>query len=90
MSSITILLNNSLNNPVSNPPGVKIFVGGQQVHDPSGILVDKTDTCLEYTISITLTSLNTWYYDGYSWYSGFEIIGPFVNDQPVLLRKVIL
>jgi len=90
MSQILLILDNSLNSPQLNPPGSKQWVGGNDVHDPPGILVDKTDTCLQYTIDSSITSLNTWYYDGYSWNSGIQINGPFTNEQIIQLAKVKL
>ena len=65
MTTITIILDNSLNSPENNPPCSKIWVGGADVHTPPGILVDKTDTSLKYTIDMSITFLNTWYYDGF-------------------------
>jgi len=88
MSSIVVVLDNSLNSPENNPPGSKQWVGGADVHEPPGILVDKTDTALSYTIESTVTSLNTWYYDGFEWNSGAQINGPFTNDQVIQLVKV--
>lgn len=88
MSSIIIVLDNSANSAEKNPPGSKQFVGGAEVHDPSGILVDKTDTALEYTIDSSITMLNTWYYDGYAWNSGLQLDGPFTNKEVIKLEKV--
>lgn len=90
MSSIVIILDNSLNNPENNPPGSKQWVGGADVHYPPGILVDKTDTSLQYNINSSITYLNTWYYDGYEWNSGAQINGPFLNGQVIKLVKVKL
>ena len=88
MSLIVIILDNSLNSPENNPPGSKQWVGGSDVHDPPGILVDKTDIALKYTIDSSITKLNTWYYGGYSWYSGVQINGPFTDNQVIKLEKV--
>lgn len=90
MSSVTIVLDNSLNSPENNPPGCKIWVGGAEVHDPSGILVDKTDTFVSYTFDSSVTSLNTWYYGGYSWYSGVQLNGPFTSGDKIIIKKVNL
>lgn len=90
MSSIVITLDNSLNSPENNPPGSKQWVGGTDVHEPPGILVDKTDTSLQYTIDSSITSLNTWYYDGFEWNSGVQIDGPFTNGMTIQLHKVKL
>ena len=90
MSSIIIILDNSLNSPENNPPGSKQWVGGSDVHAAPGILVDKTDTALEYTIDLSITSLNTWYYDGFEWNSGIQINGPFTDKQVIELKKVKL
>ena len=90
MALIVIILNNSLNSPENNPPGSKQWVGGADVHAPPGILVDKTDTAIQYTIDSSVTSLNTWYYDGYEWNSGAQINGPFTNEQLIQLVKVKL
>ena len=90
MSTIVIILDNSLNSPENNPPGSKQWVGGSDVHGSPGILVDKTDTSLEYTIDSSITSLNTWYYDGYEWNSGAQINGPFTNKLVIQLVKVKL
>ena len=90
MSSIIILLDNILNNSENNPPGSKQWVGGLDVHDSIGILVDKTDTSLQYTIDSTITYLNTWYYDGFEWNSGIRIDGPFTNEMVIKLDKVKL
>ena len=90
MSSIIIVLDNSLNSPENNPPGSKQWVGGSDVHNPPGILVDKTDTSLQYIIDISITSLNTWYYDGFSWNSGVQLNGPFIDGQIIQLPKVTL
>jgi hypothetical protein len=90
MSTIVIKLDNSLNSPENNPPGSKQWVGGSDVHEPPGILVDKTDTSLNYTISSSITSLNTWYYDGFEWNSGIQINGPFTDGQTIHLVKVKL
>ena len=90
MSAIIIVLDNSLNSPENNPPGSKQWVGGSDVHNPPGILVDKTDTALPYTINSSITSLNTWYYDGYAWNSGVQINGPFINKNIIQLAKVKL
>jgi len=90
MSSIIIVLDNHLNSPENNPPGSKQWVGGSDVHGSPGILVDKTDTSLEYTIDSSITSLNTWYYDGFEWNSGIQIDGPFISKQVIILKKVKL
>ena len=90
MSTIVIILDNSLNSPENNPPGSKQWVGGDDVHQPPGILVDKTDTALQYTIDSSIAYLNTWYYDGYEWNSGVQINGPFTNGQVIQLEKVKL
>jgi hypothetical protein len=90
MSSIVIVLDNSANSPDNNPPGSKQWIGGSDVHAAPGILVDKTDTDLEYTIDSSITFLNTWYYDGFEWNSGAQIDGPFVDGQKLLLKKVKL
>lgn len=90
MSSIVIVLDNSLNSPENNPPGSKQWVGGTDVHAPPGILVDKTDTSLQYTIDSSITHLNSWYYDGFEWNSGIQINGPFTNGQVIKLVKVKL
>ena len=90
MSPIVIILDNSLNSPENNPPGSKQWVGGADVHDPSGVLVDKTDTSLQYTIDSSTVNLNTWYYDGFEWNSGLQINGPFTNEQVIQLTKVKL
>jgi len=87
--SIVIVFDNSANSAENNPPGSKQWIGGSDVHDPSGILVDKTDTCLQYTMDSSITKLNTWYYD-YAWNSGIELNGPFVNGQIIQLSKVKL
>ena len=88
--SIIVVLDNSLNSAENNPPGSKQWVGGSDVHDPTGILVDKTDTSLEYTIDASITMLNTWYYDGFEWNYGVQLNGPFVNKQEIKLQKVKL
>lgn len=90
MSSIVIILDNSQNSPENNPPGSKQWVGGDDVHGSPGILVDKTDTCLPYTIDSSITKLNTWYYDGFEWNSGLQIDGPFTNKLVIKLHKVNL
>ena len=90
MSSIVIVLDNTCNSSENNPPGSKQWVGGVEVHDPNGILVDKTDTALPYTISSSVTSLNTWYYDANGWNSGVQINGPFTSKQVIKLDKVKL
>ena len=90
MSTIDIFLDNSLNSAENNPPGSKQWVGGADVHDPAGILVDKTDTCLKYTIDASTTSLNTWYYDGFEWNSGIQLNGPFTDGQVITLVAVKL
>lgn len=90
MSSIIIILDNSLNSPENNPPGSKQWVGGADVHEPPGILVDKTDTSLQYTIDSSTARLNSWYYDGFEWNSGVQLNGPFVNKQEIKLQKVKL
>ena len=86
---VTIVLDNTLNNPENNPPGSKQWVGGSAIHDQDGILVDKTDTALQYTINSSVTFLNTWYYD-YAWNSGAQINGPFTEGQVIQLIKVEL
>ena len=88
--SIIVVLDNSLNSAENNPPGSKQWVGGSDVHDPTGILVDKTDTSLQYTIDSSITSLNTWYYDGFEWNSGVQIDGPFTSGMTIQLHKVKL
>ena len=88
MATITIILDNSLNSPDNNPPGFKEWVGGADVHGAPGILVDKTDTELSYTIDASLPFLLTWYYDGYEWNSGANINGPFVDGQKFQLSKI--
>jgi hypothetical protein len=90
MSSIVIVLDNSANSPENNPPGSKQWIGGSDVHAAPGILVDKTDTDLEYTIDSSITFLNTWYYDGFEWNSGVQINGPFVDGQKIVLKAVKL
>ena len=90
MQSIVIILDNSLNSPENNPPGSKQWVGGSDVHGVPGILVDKTDTSLQYIIDTSITSLNTWYYDGFSWNSGVQLNGPFIDGQIIQLTKVTL
>lgn len=90
MSSIVVTLDNSLNSSENNPPGSKQWVGGSDVHGVPGILVDKTDTDLKYTIDSSITSLNTWYYDGFEWNSGKQINGPFTDTQVIKLDKVHL
>lgn len=90
MPSIVIILDNSLNSPENNPPGSKQWVGGSDVHGVPGILVDKTDTSLQYIIDTSITSLNTWYYDGFSWNSGVQLNGPFIDGQIIQLPKVTL
>jgi len=90
MPSIIIILDNSLNSPENNPPGSKLWVGGSDVHGVPGILVDKTDTSLQYIIDTSITSLNTWYYDGYSWNSGVQLNGPFIDQKIIQLPKVTL
>ena len=74
MPTITIILDNSLNSPENNLPGSKKWVGRSDVHALPYIIVDKTYTSLQYTIDSSITSLNTWYYDGYEWNSGGQII----------------
>ena len=90
MATITISLDNSLNSPDNNPPGMKEWVGGDDVHAAPGILVDKTDTDLPYTIDASLPFLLTWYYDGFEWNSGIQINGPFIDGQIIELPKVKL
>ena len=91
MSSIIIVLDNSLNSPENNPPGSKQWVGGPAMYISPGILVDKTDTALEYTIDESITSLNTWYYDDKEyWQTGVQIDGPFINMNVIQLPKVKL
>jgi hypothetical protein len=90
MSSIVIILDNSANSPENNPPGSKQWIGGYDVHQPPGILVDKTDTGIQYTIDSSITFLNTWYYDGFEWNSGAQIDGPFVDGLKILLKAVKL
>jgi hypothetical protein len=89
MATVTIIFDNSLNSPDNNPPGFKEWVGGNDVHAAPGILVDKTDTALSYTIDATLPFLLTWYYDGYEWNSGANINGPFVDGQKIQLAKIV-
>jgi hypothetical protein len=89
MTTITIIFDNSLNSPDNNPPGFKQWVGGDDVHAAPGILVDKTDTELSYTIDSSLSFLLTWYYDGYGWNSGANINGPFVDGQKFQLAKIV-
>ena len=88
MSEITIYLDNSLNSATTNPPGYSIWVGGSEHGDPLGIKVDKTDTNLAYTLSTSVTYLQTWYYD-YGWNSGANINGPFTPNQVVKLGAVV-
>jgi len=88
MATITIFLDNSLNSPDNNPPGFKRWVGGSDVHAPPGILVDKTDTDLSYTIDSSISVLLTWYYDGYEWNSGANINGPFTAGDKIQLNKI--
>lgn len=88
MTTITIFLDNSLNSPDNNPPGLKQWVGGLVVHGAPGILVDKTDTDLPYTIDATIPFLQTWYYDGYEWNSGANINKPFTDGQKIQLIKI--
>jgi hypothetical protein len=90
MTTIDIILDNSLNSPENNPPGSKQWVGGSDVHAAPGILVDKTDTALHYTIDSSITNLNTWYYDGYEWNSGLQINGPFTNGHTIQIATVKL
>ena len=87
---VVIVFDNSLNSPANNPPGCKQWIGGTDVHGAPGILVDKTDTSLSYTIDSSLSYLNTWYYDGYEWNSGAQINGPFIDGQIIQLSKVKL
>ena len=88
MATITIFLDNSYNSPDNNPPGFKQWVGGSDVHAPPGILVDKTDTDLSYTIDSSISVLLTWYYDGYEWNSGANINGPFTTGDKIQLNKI--
>lgn len=88
MTSVTIFLDNSLNSPDNNPPGFKQWVGGENVHSPSGILVDKTDTNLSYTIDSAIPFLLTWYYDGFEWNSGANIYKPFIDREKIQLIKI--
>ena len=90
MPTIIIILDNSLNSPENNPPGSKQWVGGNDVHGSPGILVDKTDTNVQYTIDSSIIYLNTWYYDGFEWNSGVQINGPFTDQQIIQLIKVKL
>jgi len=88
MASVCITLDNSLNSPTANPPGFKYWVGGSDVHGAPGILVDKTDTSISYTVDSSLPYLLTWYYDGYEWNSGANIPGPFTDGLTIQLVKV--
>jgi hypothetical protein len=89
MTTVTIVLDNSLNSPENNPPGSNQWVGGSDVHAAPGTAVDKTDTALSYTIDASIPYLNTWYYD-YGWNSGAQINGPFTDKQVIQLAKVKL
>jgi len=60
------------------------------VHGAPGTLVDKIDTLQPYTMDASVTSLNTWYYDGFEWNSGVQLNGPFTNNQVIVLLKVKL
>ena len=53
-------------------------------------VVDKTDTSVSYTFDSSVTSLNTWYYGGYSWYSGVQLNGPFTTGDKIIIKKVKL
>jgi len=86
-STINVFLDNSANSPTSNPPGYNLWVGGQQVHDPAGIKVAKTETNLPYSMSSGVSSLFTWYYN-FGWYSGPNINGPFTDKQVIKLPAV--
>ena len=86
MSTITLYLDNSLNSPENNPPGFNQWVGGQDRGDPVGIKVDKTDTNLAYVMVNDVPYLQTWYYD-YSWNSGANIPGPFIDGQKITLIR---
>ena len=88
MTTVTVIIDNSLNSPENNPPGFKQWVGGSDVHVAPGILVDKTDTELSYTIDSSLSFLLTWYYDGFEWNSGANINGPFINNQKIQIVKI--
>ena len=88
MSTVAIFLDNSLNSPDNNPPGFKVWVGGVDVHGAPGVLVDKTDTDLSYTVDSSLPFLLTWYYDGFEWNSGANINGPFTEGQKIQLYKI--
>jgi len=88
MSFVTIVLDNTLNSPDNNPPGMKQWVGGTDVHGEPGILVDKTDTDLEYKMDASLPFLLTWYYDGYEWNSGANLVGPFTDGLKIQLKKI--
>jgi len=87
MPKITVILDNSLNSPETNPPGFNQWVGGQERGDLIGIKVDKTDTDLNYTMDSSIPFLQTWYFD-YEWYSGANIDGPFVDGQKISLIKI--
>jgi hypothetical protein len=82
----TIYLNNTLNDPVNNPPGFNMWVGGEEHGDPDGVKVDKTDTNLPFKIT-SVPFLQTWYYD-YEWYSGANINGPFVDGMVIQIPKL--
>jgi hypothetical protein len=84
----TIYFDNSLNSPDNNPPGFKEWIGGDDVHGAPGILVDKTDTDLAYTVDQSIPFLLTWYYDGFEWNSGANINGPFTQGQKIQLSKI--
>ena len=86
MSTITIYLDNTLNNAENNPPGFSQWVGGNEHGDPLGIKVDKTDTNLAYTINL-VSFLQTWYYE-YGWISGTNINGPFTDKQIIKLKAI--
>ena len=90
MSTITVQFDNSANSPENNPPGSKLWIGGSDVHGAPGTLVDKIDTLQPYTMDASVTSLNTWYYDGYAWNSGVQLNGPFTDNQVIVLLKVKL
>ncbi len=88
MSFVTIVFDNTSNSPDNNPPGIKQWIGGTDVHAAPGILVDKTDTALPYKMDSTLSFLLTWYYDGFEWNSGANINGPFTDGLKVELNKI--
>jgi len=85
--NITVLLNNSKNSPLSNPPGFNLWVGGDYCGDPEGIKVSKTDTHLSYTIPATTEFILTWYYD-WDCYSGLALQGLWENKELIELPPV--